>query len=56
MFTVGDIVTYTDYGTFRRAQVARIGKSGIVYIRRLDGPLAGGTAWMHSASLIREAA
>ena len=54
-FTVGEIVAYNDYGTTRRAQIVRIGKSGIVYIRRLDGLLAGGTTWVFPGTITKAA-
>ena len=55
-FNPGDLVTYTDYGTPYRAKVTEVKPSGIVYVRRLDGPLAGRMKWTFSESLTKEAA
>jgi hypothetical protein len=57
-FKPGDRVTYEDYGITRRATVTGIGPNSgrVVYLRQLDGPLAGGKAWKHAESLTKEAA
>ena len=55
-FNPGDLVTYTDYGTPYRAKVTEVKPSGIVYVRRLDGPLAGRMKWTFSECLTKEAA
>ncbi len=54
-FTVGEIVTYNDYGTTRRAEIVRVWKSEIIYIRRLDGLLAGGTTWVYPGTITKAA-
>lgn len=55
-FKPGDAVTYENFGTLYRAKIIEIRPSGVVFIRRLDGPLAGRMTWKHKESLTKEAA
>ena len=55
-FIPGDRVVFCAYGVPQSAVVIEAKSSGVVYVRRVGGPLAGRKTWMHGESLIKERA
>lgn len=48
----GDIVTYQNWNELKRGRiVGEIGKKQL-HVVKLDGPLAGGIAWIHRESVV----
>jgi hypothetical protein len=55
-FNPGDRVFFNAHGVPQSAIVVESKPSGIVYVRRVGGPMNGRKTWMHAESLIKEAA